>query len=296
MRLRLTTYLLLSGLLLLPLGLCAQTPMDEGSQLDETTRLEVQGRLNQFVDGMQRIANSCKAKLSLSEDEPVTDDYIKMQEYRLNALERNLKSMELRWDNYYPLQQWEISQDEELMASVEKFQLLKQAASDSLTVRKQMIQSLQDFSDAYDYMAGLDSTYNRIGKQAMKLSLTSKTAPLLEKQKKKEQLLFATVQEKFEKAKVAQQLHMVSSARMNELEDCYASLKSKSDAIQAMKYQPILLRIKDYLMSFAAIAVLLMFLNMARSKMKAAKQLRENIKKYSDKLNWNNGKDDYPTI
>ena len=295
MRLRRVTYLLLSGLLL-PLVLCAQTPTDEEPQLDETTRLEVQGRLNQFVDGMQRIANSCKAKLSLSDDELVTDDYLKMQEYRLNALERNLKSMDLRWNNYYPLQQWEISQDEGLMACVEKFQLLKQAATDSLEVRKQMIQSLRDFADATVYMAGLDSTYNRLGKQAVKLSLTSKTAPLLEKQKKKEQLLFATVQEKFDKAMVAQQLNVVSPARMNELEDCYASLKSKSDAIQAMKYKPILLRIKDYLMSFAAIAVLLMFLNMVRSKMKAAKQLRENIKKYSDKLNWNNGKDDYPTI
>ena len=295
MRSRLVSYLLVMGLLL-PWALCAQEQPAEPAALDPATLLEVQGRLHQFLDGMERVYNSCKAPLPMAGDVPVTSSYLSMQGYRLHSLENNLKSLSLRWDNYYALQQWEISQDEGLMAGMERFVLMKQDASDSLEVRKQMLQALKDFSDARAYFTSLDSTYNNLGKEAFQLSLLSKTAPLLEKQKKKEQLLFATVQEKFEKAKVAQQLHMVSSARMNELEDCYASLKSKSDAIQAMKYQPFLLRIKDYLMSFAAIAVLLMFLNMARSKMKAAKQLRENIKKYSDKLNWNNGKDDYPTI
>ena len=292
---RLRSYFLVMGLLLLPWALGAQDWPAGAPALDETTRLEIQGRLNQFLDGMQSLSSSCKAKLPLSGDVPVTAGYLKIQEYRLRNLERNLKSMDLRWNNYYPLQQWEISRDEGLMASVERFELMKQEASDSLDVRKQMLQALKDFADAQDYIAGLDSTYNRMGKQAIQMALTSKTAPLLEKHKKKEQLLFATVQEKYGKALAAQKMHVVSPARMSELEDSYASLKIKSDAIQAMKYKPFLLRIKDYLMVFAAIAVLLMFLNMVRSRMKAAKQLRVNMKKYSDKLKWN-GKDDYPTI
>ena len=295
MRLRTGSYLLVTGLLLLSRVLCAQEQPETAPALDENTRLEIQGRLNQFLDGMDRISSSCKAKLPMAGDVPITESYLKMQGYRLRTLERNLKSMDVRWNNYLPLQQWEISQDEGLMASVEKFELMKQEASDSLDVRKQMLQALQDFADAKAYMEGLDSTYNRLGKQAFELSLLSKTAPLLEKQKKKEQLLFATVQERFDKAKAAQTLHLVSAERMDELEDSYASLKSKSDTIQAMQYKPLIQRIKDYLLGLAAVAVLLMFVSMLRGKLKAAKELRENLKKYNETLKLN-GKDEYPTI
>lgn len=285
----------MTGLLLLSWALGAQDQPATAPALDENTRLEIQGRLNQFLDGMDRISSSCKAKLPMAGDITVTESYLKMQGYRLRTLERNLKAIDVRWNNYLPLQQWEISQDEGLMASVEKFELMKQEASDSLDVRKQMLQALQDFADSKAYMEGLDSTYNRLGKQAFELSLLSKTAPLLEKQKKKEQLLFATVQEKFDKAKAAQQLHLISAERMDELEDSYASLKSKSDAIQAMQYKPLIQRIKDYLLGLAAVAVLLMFVSMLRGKLKAAQQMRENLKKYNDTLKLN-GNDDYPTI
>ena len=295
MRTRWVSYLLIWGLLQLPQGLCAQNQVATVPELDDATRLEVQGRLNQFLDGMERISNSCKAKLPMSGDAPLTEGYLKMQDYRLRSLEKSLKSIDVRWNNYYPLQQWEISQDEGLMASAERFELMKQEASDSLEVRKQMLQSLKDFTEARAYMAGLDSTYNRLGKQAFQLSLVSKTAPLLEKEKKKEQLLFATVQERFDKAKAAQQLHQISADRMAELEDSYASLKSKSDAIQAMQYKPLIQRVKDYLLGLAAVAVLLMFASMLRSKIKAAKEARENLKKYKDTLKLN-GQDEYPTI
>ena len=294
MRLRCLSYLLVLKLLL-PGGLYARAADTDQQGLDEATRQEVQGRLNQFLDEMERIANSCTARLPLSGDATLTGGYLEMQGYRLRGLERSLRSVDVRWNNYYPMQQWEISQDEGLMGSVERFCLMKQEASDSLDVRKQMLQSLKDFSEARSYMAGLDSTYNRLGKEAFQLSLLSKTAPLLERQKQKEQLLFATVQEKFDKAKVACQLNLVPDNRMDELENSYALLKSKSDAIQAMQYKPLLQRIKDYLMGLAAVAVLLMFVSMIRSRVKAAKEMRENMKKYNDSLKQNE-KDDYPTI
>lgn len=296
MRLRLWSYLLITGQLLLLQGtLHAQDQPAVGSELDETVRLEIQGRLNQFLDGMERIYNSCKSPLPISKDTPVTDGYLKMQGYRLRTLERSLKSMNVRWENYYPLQQWGISQDEGLTGSVERFELMRQEASDSLEVRKLMLQSLVDFADAKSYMSGLDSVYNRVGKECFTLSLTSKTAAQLEKQKLKEQLLFTSVQERFDKAKEAGRYHLVSDRQMNELEDSYAALKNKSETIQAIQYKPLIQRIRDYLMSLAAVAVLLMFISMMRAKIKAAKEMRENMKKYKDTLKLN-GKDDYPTI
>ena len=296
MRCRWLSYLLVPGLLMLPGLLCAQDPpVAEPGVLDESVRLEVQGRLNQYLDGMQRVYRSCTAPFPQAGDAPVTEGYIQMQAYRLRTLEQSLKSMGVRWDNYYATQQWEISQDEGLMASMERFVLMQQEAADSLEMRKKMLQAVQDYADARTYMAGLDSTYNRLGKQAFQLSLTSKTAPLLEKQKAKEQLIFATVEEKFAKAQEAGRLHVLSDQRMAELDDSYAVLKNKSDAIQAMQYKPLVQRIKDYLMSLAAVAVLLMFVSMVRARIKSAKDARENLKKYKDTLKLN-GKDDYPTI
>ena len=295
MRCRRLSYLLLLGLLV-PGALRAQDqPAVEQAILDEAVRLEVQGRLNQYLDGMQRIYNSCTAPLPMAGDAPFTEGYIQMQGYRLRTLEQSLKSIGVRWDNYYATQQWEISQDEGLMASMERFVLMQQEASDSLEVRKQMMRAVQDYADARAYMAGLDSTYNRLGKQAFQLSLTAKTAPLLEKQKAKEQLLFATVEEKFGKAQEAGRLHVLSEESMAQLEDSYAVLKNKSDTIQAMQYKPLIQRIKDYLMGLAAVAVLLMFVSMMRARIKAAKDARENLKKYKETLKLN-GNDEYPTI
>ena len=294
MRRKLVIFLVVLGLILPRSGVCVWAQAAGQTGLDEATWLAVQGRLNQFLDSMGRIYDSCRARLPLSNDVQVTDGYLQMIENRLRSLELNMRSLDVRWENYYPTVQWEISQDEDLMDSVEHFELMRQEAADSLEVRKQMLQALRDFSEARVYMASLDSTYNSLGKRAFELSLTPRTAPQLEKQKMKEQLIFAAVEEKFEKAREAERLHVVSSRHMEELEDTYAVLKNKSETIQAMTYKPLIQRIKDYLMGLAAVAVLLMFVSMVRTKIKAARELRKNMKKYQDALNMN-GKD-YPTI
>ena len=295
MRRKFVICLMVLGLSVLPGGTCVRAQAGGQAALDEVTWLAVQARLNQFLDDMGRIYDSCKARLPVSNDVRITDGYLRMMDNRLRSLEMNLRSMNVRWDNYYPTVQWEISQDEDLMDSVEHFELMRQEASDSLEVRKQMVQALRAFSEARSYMEGLDSTYSSLGKRAFELSLTSRTAPLLEKQKMKEQLLFASVEEKFGKAREAEQLHVVSPRQMEELEDAYAVLKNKSETIQAMTYKPLLVRIKDYLLGLAAVAVLLMFVGMVSARIKAARELRKNMKKYQDALKLN-GKDDYPTI
>lgn len=297
MRVRRLLYLLLwMGLGLHPAVLCAQTAMAESAPLDSSVILEIKGRLHQYVEGMDRICASSKAPLPISNEVQLTDGYLKMLRYRHRNLLKSMKSLDMRWTSYYSLEQWEISQDEGLMASVERYELLKQEAGDSLAVRAQMLDALDAFSQAHDYISDLDSTYNRIGKKAFSLSLSSKTAPLLEKEKKKEQLLFSSVQDIFEKAQEAKRLNVVSEKRMAELEDLYAVIKSKSDTIQAMEYKPFLERIKDYLMSLAAVAVLLMFLSMARSKWKAAREKKESLKKYKETMKLYGQDHDYPTI
>ena len=62
-----------------------------------------------------------------------------------------------------------------------------------------------------------------------------------------------------------------------------------------MVYKPLLQRLNDYLLGLAAVAMLLMFINMVQAKIKAARQVRKNMKQYQDAMNLN-GKDDYPTL
>lgn len=266
-----------------------------GEQLDPSLRLEIQARLDQYLDEMKGIYTASVSRLPISPDSQITEGYLRMIERRIKTTENGRRSLEIRWNNYYPSQQWAIALDEDLMASVESFEMMKQDATDSLEIRKQMYQSLQAFLDTQNLIASLDSTYNAIGKRAFELSLTSKTAPLLEKEKQKEQLIFAQVQEKFDAAKQAADFHLVSPARMETLEDAYAALKNKSDAIQEMTYKPLIQRIKDYLLALAAVAVLLMFVSMVRSRIKSIKDAREAMKKYKETLKLN-GTDEYPTI
>ncbi|MBR6002040.1 MAG: hypothetical protein IK045_04175 [Bacteroidales bacterium] len=286
---------ILAAVLALPTALSAQEATGEEPALDERTRLEIQTRLDQYLEGMTKIHDAVVARLPVSPDAQFTDGYINVLNHRLKGMESNLLSLGVRWDNYCPLQQWAITQDEGLMASVESFELMRQEATDSMAVRKQQILSLQAFIDAQALFERLDTAYNSLGKKAFSLSLTEKTAPLLEKEKKKEALLFAQVDEKFALAQQAGQDHLVSPERMEALEESYAALKNKSDAIQQMTYKPLIQRVKDYLIGLAAVAVLLMFLSMAQAKIKAAKAARENLKKMKETMKLN-GMDDYPTI
>jgi hypothetical protein len=60
-----------------------------------------------------------------------------------------------------------------------------------------------------------------------------------------------------------------------------------------MAYKPFIQRIKDYLLGFAAVAILLLFFNLMSSKMKTIKQAREQAKKMKDMMA---GHHNYPTI
>ena len=295
MRFNWIAYIFVLGLALFPLSVRAQEATGEEPAIDERTRLEIQTRLDQYLEGMTRIHDAVVAKLPVVGDSQVSDGYLKMLDHRLKGMESNMMSIGVRWDNYTPLQQWAISQDEGLMASVETFEAMRQETTDSLAVRKQQVQSLQAFLDAQALFERLDTAYNTLGKKAFSLSLTSKTAPLLEKEKKKEALLFAQVDEKFALAQEAGTFNLVSKERMDALEESYAALKNKSDAIQQMAYKPLIQRIKDYLLGLAAVAILLMFVSMVSAKLKTAKSMRENAKKLKESMKLN-GMDDYPTI
>ena len=66
---------------------------------------------------------------------------------------------------------------------------------------------------------------------------------------------------------------------MNQITNNYIELKNLSEQIQAAEYKPLFERIKDYLFGLAAVAIVLMFINMIQAKIKAYKQVKETAKK-----------------
>lgn len=152
----------------------------------------------------------------------------------------------------------------------------------------------KNFADAEKFCMSQDSLYQELDKKAMEYSLVKTTAPQLEQLKGQEQSVFAELQQQYETAKSLSQEFPAFQPRFQQIEEKYIDLKNQSEKIQALEYKPWIQRVKDYLYSFAAVAMILMFINMVQAKIKALKQARENAKKLREALN--NEEDDYPTI
>jgi hypothetical protein len=60
-----------------------------------------------------------------------------------------------------------------------------------------------------------------------------------------------------------------------------------------MAYKPFIQRVKDYLMGLAWVAILLMGLNLLKSKLAQVKQARDQAKKMKEMMK---GQHNYPTI
>ena len=82
--------------------------------------------------------------------------------------------------------------------------------------------------------------------------------------------------------------------RMAEIEQRYIALKANSEKIQSAEYKPLIQRAKDYLLGLAAVAILLMFINMLSSKVQSFMKARESMKKMKEMMN--DGNNFYPTI
>ena len=206
-----------------------------------------------------------------------------------------MKSFDLRWNIFYQTEQKNIAADERLMMMVDDLNTIKSAVEDSIVSRQNIVQAIKDFNSAEKFLTEQDTIYKILGRKAMELSLTSKTAPQLENLKIKEQIIFTDIQNHYEKAREGAILFKVSQQELDNLNNSYALLKNKSGKIQEMAYVPLIQRIKDYLLGIAAVAIIIMFVNMLIGKIKTAKKMKDNLKKYQETFN-RNGNDDIPSI
>lgn len=252
---------------------------DQDLFIDQAELLEMESRMLYFFDQLHEIS------VQISQ---YTPEELKKASLQVTALEA-------KWNVYYQSKENEIANDDSLLQIVANFQLAEQALRDSIAYREKFFEAHDNFDRAEAFILAQDTVYEELYNKALEYSFVQKLSAQLEQVKGKEQLVFADIQSYYDGAKTVAQEFTDLSARFLSMEEKYIVLKNTSEKIQALEYKPWVQRIKDYLYSFAAVAMILMFLNMLQAKWKAFKQARENAKKYGQLLN-KKDEDDYPVI
>lgn len=251
---------------------------DEELYMARMQMLEIESKLYSFYDQLHEIS----AKLPECTAEEIS------------GIIRQVNAIDTKWNTYCQARQYEIAENDSLLQIVTNYQLARQVLSDSIAGKQHFFDAQQSISEAETFFAAQDSIYGKLYTTALEYSLVKATAKQLETTKGKEQLMFAEAQDIYEKAKSCAQEFGTFRPRFQKIEEKYIEIKSTSEKIQAMEYKPLLQRIKDYLYGLAAVALILMFVNMLQAKIKALKQARENARKLKEMIN--GGEDDYPTI
>ena len=277
----------------LPSAVWAQDAEMSAEEEIDSTYADIQARMMQFQEELIQLGALSRFRIDIDMEMPLTEPLLNVVDKRLKSLSIAVNSFASRWEAYSQAQQIYIAENDSLLNKLAQIQQMQQMVTDTLASRQQLYEHLSDFAKAEVFIWGQDKKYQRLYKLAMEYSLSPKLAAKLEKVKAEEQALFADVEKNFGKAKEAVELFAGLQLRMKGVEEKYFQLQTVSAKIQEMEYKPFIQRIKDYLMGLAAVAIILMFVNMLRSKLKALKAAREQAQKMREMLN---GDHKYPTI
>jgi hypothetical protein len=259
-------------------------------------KAEIELRLSQFSDELNQMLVVGQMNFSVDGSVGVSQSVVNAMAERLKNLNQSYNALDVKWNTYYQAQQMDIANDEELMNKVAGLEALKQTVKDTLDSKTLSVESIIKFADADKFIISQVAVYKNLYQKAYRLSLLKKLAPQLEKVKAKEQLVFTELQTHYDQAKASCEVVPVLSKRMTVLDEQYVVMKSVSDKVQALEYKPFIQRVKDYVLGFAAVAIILMFFNMSMAKFKAYRDKVNNLGKYKNMLD-NQGKGtNYPTI
>ena len=259
-------------------------------------KLEIETRLSQFSDELNQLFAVCQMPLSFDGNVEASQSLISAMEQRMNYLNQSYNTLDVKWNTYYQAQLMDIANDEELMEKVASFEGQKQVVKDSLDAKTQAVEAVMKFVEADKYIISQVSIYKSLYKKAYQLSLLQKLAPQLEKVKAKEQIVFGELQKNYEQAKASTELVPTLSKRMDVLDGQFVIMKSVSEKVQALEYKPFVQRVKDYVLGFAAVAIILLFLNGILTKFNAYRDKVANLKKYKEMMNNQGQGTNYPTI
>ena len=284
---------------ILLLLLCLSIPLaaeeaNEEQQYSLQFQTEMRAQLDKLTAELDQLADDTKKQTTITDKDLKTAYSVRTLEAKAQRLNHRMQSLNVKWDAFNASYLGFISENDTLMELMAKAQLLKQSLSDTITAQQTKCQAIRDFLAAEQIVLTQDSMYNRIYKQAFRLSFVQKLTPQLEKLKAKEQAHFTPIQEAYDKAKTAAATVPQLKERAELLSESFFTIKSRSEKIQQMQYMPLMQRFKDYLIGFACFAVIFMLFNNLTTKWQAAKQKKEAIKKQAEMLR--KQQNEYPTI
>ncbi len=284
--------MLIIFLCMLPSVAWAQGDVLTEEELD-STYADINEHMQLFQEELIQLNALSKFRMDIDMEMPLTEPLLDVVSERLKALTSALNSFSTRWSTYSSAQQVYIADNDSLLNRVAVIQQMQQAVTDTLASRQQQRDNLVAFSTAEKFIWGQDKAYRALYKQAVTYSMSPKLAAKLEKTKAEEQTLTADVEKYFGQAKEAATAFPGLELRMKAMENKVFELQTVSAKIQEMAYKPFIQRVKDYLMGLACVAILLMGVNLLKSKLKVLKQTREQAKKMKEMMN---GQHNYPTI
>jgi hypothetical protein len=277
---------------MLPSAVWSEEEMSTEEELD-STYTDINEHMELFQEELIQLNALCKFRLDIDMDMPLNEPLLDVVSERIKSLTSALNSFSTRWDTYSAAQQVYIADNDSLLNQVAVIQQMRQAVTDTLAARQQQRDQLVAFSTAEKFIWGQDKNYRQLYKKAIQYSVSSKLAAQLEKVKAEEQALTADVNKYYSQAKDAATTFPGLELRMEAMENKVFELQTVSAKIQEMAYKPFIQRIKDYLMGLACVAILLMGLNLLKSKLAQVKQARDQAKKMKEMIN---GQHNYPTI
>ena len=278
-------------LFLASLPLLAQDHADD--EYSRQMQAEVKGQLVKLTDELKQLATEAEKQTPLNEKNLQSAYYIKTLDERAQSLNRRMQAFDVKWEAFSASNLAYVANFDTLMNMTTQAQMLKQEVTDTITAQLNRCNAISDFVAAEEFILAQDSVYDKLYKQAFALSFVQKMAPQLEKLKAQEQLQFPEIQTQYDKAKAAADLVPQLRNRADAVNEAFYSIKAQSDSIQELKYEPLIQRIKDYLMGLAYVAIILIFFNMIISKWQSAKKAKEALQKQLDALKKDK---DYPTI
>ncbi|MBR5396024.1 MAG: hypothetical protein IK144_13220 [Bacteroidaceae bacterium] len=264
-------------------------------EYDYMSQDELEDRILRFRDEYTQLSNICNLQIRISDSNLESSSFTRILREKVQVMNTGLQSLDFRWNAFTQLEQVDIAENEALMEQMTQVQKLRQAVTDSIAAAQQKCNAITDFVAAERFILAQDSIYAVLYKHAKVLSLTKKTAPQLDKVQAQEQAIFEKLQESYDKSKAAVMIVPQLASRAAVIDEHFYSLKAISEKIQAMKYQPLIMRIKDYLMGLACVSIILLFFNMLVTKLQAAKKARQMLKKQKDAFGKTTDAD-YPTI
>ena len=283
--------LLIAFFTLMPLVAGAQEATTEEDL--ESTYVDIEERMLLFEEELNQLYALSRFQMNIDLEMPLTSQLLEAVSGRLSSLSQSLNSFTTRWNTYSQAQQVYIADNDSLLNMSAQIQQMQQTVNDTLTSRQQQFDQLSAFSKAEQFIWGQDKKYRTLYKQAQQYSLSPKLASQLEKVKAEESNIFSQAQEYYSQAQQASEAFPGLEVRMKGMEKKFVELQSVSAKIQEMEYKPFIQRIKDYLLGLAAVAILMMFVNLLSQKLKQLKAARDQAKKMKESMM---GQKEYPTI